>query len=55
MVDNFSIALTHALLLIAAWRLIHRPDLDLEDPPTLDKETTGFFNKSKAQDKSSDA
>jgi hypothetical protein len=37
MVDNFSIALTHALLLIAAWLLIHRHDLDLYYPPTLDK------------------
>ena len=42
MVDNFSIALTHGLLLIAAWRLIHRPDLDQEDPPERDKEPEGF-------------
>ena len=42
MVDNLSIALTHGLLLIAAWRLIHRPDLDLEDPPERDMEPSGF-------------
>lgn len=28
MIDTFSLALTHALLLIAAWRLIRRPDLN---------------------------
>ena len=32
MIDNFSLALTHGLLLLAAWRLIFRTDLD-EDPP----------------------
>ena len=43
MIDNFSIALTHGLLLIAVWRLIHRPDLDRqEDPPEHDKEPEGF-------------
>jgi len=28
MIDTFSLALTHALMLIAAWRLFRRPDLD---------------------------
>lgn len=42
MIDNFSIALSHGLLLIAAWRLIHRPDLDVEDPPERDPEPNGF-------------
>lgn len=28
MIDTFSLALSHALLLIAAWRLVGRPDLD---------------------------
>lgn len=45
MVDNFSIALTHGLLLLAAWRLIHRPDLDQEDPPEPDKQSAGFAKK----------
>lgn len=28
MIDLFSLALTHGLLLLAAWRLVRRPDLD---------------------------
>ena len=28
MIDNFALALSHGLLLIAAWRLMSRPDLD---------------------------
>jgi len=28
MIDNFAIAVTHGLLLLAAWRLLSRPDLD---------------------------
>lgn len=31
MIDNFSLALTHGLLMLAAWRLFRRPDLDRED------------------------
>ena len=31
MIDNFSLALTHALLLFAAWRLFGRAELDSED------------------------
>lgn len=45
MIDNFSIALTHGLLLLAAWRLIHRDDLDVEDPPERDKEPSGFLKR----------
>lgn len=35
MIDNFSLALSHGLMLIAAWRLLFRPDLDDADaaPP----------------------
>lgn len=33
MIDNFSLGLTHLLLLVAAWRLFHRPDLNREDTP----------------------
>jgi len=46
MIDNFSIALTHGLLLIAAWRLMHRDDLDVEAPPEPDKEPIGFSKQS---------
>ena len=28
MIDNFALGLTHVLLLLAAWRLLFRPDLD---------------------------
>lgn len=37
MIDNFSLGLTHALLLLAAWRLVFRPDLDVEDKPAPDE------------------
>lgn len=30
MIDLLSLGLTHALLLIAAWRLVRRPDLDAD-------------------------
>ena len=28
MIDNFALALSHGLILLAAWRLSQRPDLD---------------------------
>ncbi|MBV9930862.1 MAG: hypothetical protein JO013_07945 [Alphaproteobacteria bacterium] len=28
MIDNFALALSHGLLLLAAWRLVRRADLD---------------------------
>ncbi len=31
MIDNFSLGLTHLLLIYAAWRILSRPDLDCED------------------------
>ena len=31
MIDMFSLALSHGLLLIVAWRLVFRPDLDDDD------------------------
>ena len=33
MIDNFSLALTHGLLLLVAWRLLSRTDLDEETAP----------------------
>ena len=33
MIDNLSLALTHGLMLLAAWLLLKRPDLDSEAPP----------------------
>ncbi|HET8612879.1 MAG TPA: hypothetical protein VFL92_08955 [Sphingomonas sp.] len=32
MIDTFALALTHGLLLLAAWRLFRRDDLDTDDP-----------------------
>jgi hypothetical protein len=31
MIDHFAIGLTHALMLLAAWRLLSRAELDSED------------------------
>jgi hypothetical protein len=45
MIDNFALALSHGLLLLAAWRLVSRPDLDDPDapaPPPPDKKARGF-------------
>ena len=36
MIDNFALALTHGLLLLVAWRLLFRPDLDDDLPPGSD-------------------
>jgi hypothetical protein len=36
MIDNFALALSHGLLLLVAWRLLKRVDLDIEpsdEPP----------------------
>ena len=33
MIDNFALALTHGLMLLAAWRLLSRPDLDDDTVP----------------------
>lgn len=34
MIDNFALALSHGLLLLTAWRLLSRPDLDDDDAPS---------------------
>ena len=33
MIDNFALALTHGLLILAAWRLLPRNDLDDVNAP----------------------
>ena len=33
MIDNFALALTHGLMLLAAWRLVGRADLDDDSAP----------------------
>ena len=35
MIDNFALGLTHALMALAAWRLMRRSDLDYEDSAAL--------------------
>lgn len=31
MIDLFTLALTHGLIVLALWRLLFRPELDVED------------------------
>jgi hypothetical protein len=33
MIDNFALAVSHGLMLLAAWFLLRRPDLDKEPGP----------------------
>ena len=33
MIDLFTLALTHGLIVLALWRLLFRPELDIEDAP----------------------
>jgi hypothetical protein len=34
MIDNFALGLTHGLMMLAAWLLLRRPDLDHEGDAT---------------------
>ncbi len=43
MIDNFALALSHGLLMLAAWRLLSRPDLEDDDAPRAAK--GGWFGK----------
>lgn len=42
MIDNFSLLLTHGLLLIMAWRLLQRRDLDDDTASPDDRGPQGF-------------
>ena len=44
MIDNFALGLTHGLLMLVAWRLLRRPDLDREGDAT----PTGFRSDPRA-------
>ena len=33
MIDNFALAISHGLMMLAAWFLLRRPDLDREPGP----------------------
>jgi hypothetical protein len=41
MIDNFTLGLTHGLMLLAAWRLLWRPDLEDDSAPRIPKK--GWF------------
>jgi hypothetical protein len=41
MIDNFALALTHGLMLLAAWRLLSRPDLEDDSIPAPDPSASG--------------
>jgi hypothetical protein len=45
MIDNFALAISHGLLLLAAWRLMRRPDLDVEAPPARAPRPQGFARR----------
>lgn len=42
MIDNFTLGLTHGLMLLAAWRLLSRPDLDDDDAPAENRHRGGW-------------
>jgi hypothetical protein len=45
MIDNLGLAISHGLILLAAWRLFFRPDLDDEnasEPGPQTKRRSGF-------------
>ena len=45
MIDNFSLALTHGLMLLAAWRLLSRPDLDDDEARPEKAGRPSFFKR----------
>lgn len=53
MIDNFSILLSHALILLAFYHLLYRDDLDVEAPPIPDDDPRGFEKKPDASIKKS--
>lgn len=49
MIDMFSLALSHGLLLIIAWRLVFRPDLDDDDAEGT-RQKTDFLDRPVTED-----
>lgn len=45
MIDLFALALTHGLMLLAAWRLIFRTDLDRDEAADTAEKGWGNFQK----------
>jgi len=47
MIDNFALGLTHGLMLLAAWRLLARADLEDDEAPPAPRR--GWFGARDAQ------
>ena len=47
MIDNFSLGLTHALMLYVALRLLFMPEVDAEPPPQVEPERDNWAQGSK--------
>ena len=41
MIDLFTLALTHGLIVLALWRLLFRPELDVEELPKVPRPRVG--------------
>jgi hypothetical protein len=54
MIDNFSILLSHALLMFAFWQLTMRADLDVEPEAPKDPKPEGFAKKRQKPDAASE-
>lgn len=48
MIDYFSIALTHGLIMVAAWRLLMREDLDVDNSDAAKPERPWLKNQENA-------
>jgi hypothetical protein len=48
MIDNFALALSHGLLMLAAWRLLSRPDLEDDGAPR--DARSGWFGRTERDD-----
>jgi hypothetical protein len=42
MIDNFSLLLSHGLMMLVVWRLLFRRDLDKEAPPKPEEQPKGW-------------
>ncbi len=45
MIDNFALGLSHGLMLLAAWRLLSRADLDDADAAPGERKRPSFLRK----------
>ena len=48
MIDNFALFLSHGLMILAAWRLLSRPDLEDDDAPRV--KSGGWFARDTPDD-----